>query len=163
MAVLLQISLLKALHLAKSEKEGLKEVRFDMPMYSTFLIQENGIAAVNLGLYIAEEGFELPFDPPFAHVQAEFLYRISDLDQLMVQHEDQQVPEYDLGLLYSLAGVSYSTLRGMVYEHLARTPFGKGILPIIAPQAVLSLPDDLESAIKLLKDSRKESSEEAEE
>jgi len=69
---------------------------------------------------------------------AEFLYKITfaveGLEQFHVKDEEYKIPD---GLIVTLFSISYSTLRGIIYEKGRGTILERIITPIIDPKIVL--------------------------
>lgn len=66
----------------------------------------------------------------------DFFFRIENLDELACQEEDKSITLKD-GIGGVLAGLAYSTLRGILIEKLAHTPLKDFILPVIDPTTLL--------------------------
>lgn len=67
----------------------------------------------------------------------EFTFEIDNLEELSEKQEDGTV-KISIHLAATLAGVCYSTLRGIVLTRTQRTPLNGMIMPVINPYTLLN-------------------------
>jgi hypothetical protein len=66
-----------------------------------------------------------------------FIFKVDNLEELVAETDDKQL-EVDPMLGSAIAGVSYSTARGILLTRLQGTVFQKFILPVINPSQLLA-------------------------
>ncbi|WP_044398493.1 hypothetical protein [Lacinutrix sp. Hel_I_90] len=79
-----------------------------------------------------------------AHFVFDFHFRIDGLNQYYKLKEDNS-PIFTGVLIATLLGVSFSTARGIIFERLSNTNMQGMILPVVAPQKMLSLQKKVDS------------------
>lgn len=78
-----------------------------------------------------------------ARFRYDFHFAIDNLEQ-MHSLDDQNEPIFDRQFVATLAGISYSTLRGIISEKLSISSWGSIIVPVINPDKILESWIDLE-------------------
>lgn len=72
-----------------------------------------------------------------ASFEIDFHYKIQNLDKFYTINEDRKMPIFASNLVATLLGISFSTVRGILFERLASTNFKGVILPIVSPGKML--------------------------
>lgn len=100
------------------------------------LSADNELMRVDLAVEIKAESptSEMPAIQGSFHFA--FLYQIENLDEL-VQLADAKAPQLDYNLSVALAGITYSTVRGMLMTRLQGTLLEKFIMPVVNPADLL--------------------------
>lgn len=100
------------------------------------LSADNELLRVDLAVEIKAESptAEMPAIQGSFHFA--FLYQIENLDEL-VQLADAKAPQLDYNLSVALAGITYSTVRGMLMTRLQSTLLEKFIMPVVNPADLL--------------------------
>ena len=71
-----------------------------------------------------------------AHFNIDFHYQIVDLDHYYKIDKNEEI-KFAGSFISILLGISFSTARGLIYEHLSNTNLSGLILPIISPGKML--------------------------
>jgi hypothetical protein len=80
-------------------------------------------------------GADLAKAPVFFHIN--FHYKVKGLDLFYEMNKDKNSPIFQGHFISTLAGISLSTARGMIYEKLNNAGLKNIILPVVSPQKLL--------------------------
>lgn len=69
----------------------------------------------------------------------EFICLVENLEDFVDEKEDENDNEIDPMMVATLAGISYSTLRGIVFTRTQGTPLNAVILPVVDPKKLIGL------------------------
>ena len=72
-----------------------------------------------------------------ARFNIEFFYNVKNLVDFTSESGENNESKIDLSLGTTIAALSFSTARGMIYQSLANTAFHRVILPVIKPAELL--------------------------
>lgn len=72
-----------------------------------------------------------------ASFEIDFHFKIKNLDNFFSFKEESKIPIFAANLIATLLGISFSTVRGLLYERLANTNFQGVILPVVSPGKML--------------------------
>jgi hypothetical protein len=67
-----------------------------------------------------------------------FHFRVVDMDHFYAINVDKKAPVFQSHFISTLIGISLSTARGMIYEKLNNSGLKNIILPVVAPQNLLT-------------------------
>ena len=70
------------------------------------------------------------------HFRYNFYYIIDNLEDMFIENDENE-PIFQKIFVATIAGISYSTLRGIIYEKLRNTDWGNLIIPVINPSTIL--------------------------
>lgn len=76
-----------------------------------------------------------------ASFDIQYLFEVDNLDELSNVHEDG-TPIVDGSLTLTLAGIAYSTSRGLVYNLTDQSLLGGIIIPVVDPMSLLKPEDE---------------------
>jgi len=88
-----------------------------------------------LGLKAVFKAVEIE-DEPECSFRVNFHFEVDNLDD-MFTYNDEDVPVFQEVFVATLAGISYSTFRGMIYEKTRDTLWNGLTLPVINPSILL--------------------------
>ena len=71
-----------------------------------------------------------------ARFRYDFHFAIDNLEQ-MLSFDKQNEPTFSRQFVATLAGISYSTIRGIMFEKLSSSSWGSIIVPVINPDKIL--------------------------
>lgn len=74
---------------------------------------------------------------PDCSFRVNFHFEIENIEE-MFNYNENDIPEFKEVFVATLAGISYSTLRGMIYEKTINSPWNGILLPVINPTKLLS-------------------------
>lgn len=123
------------------ETPGNMELPADLQFVSEYHVSmglgtANKLIRVDLGVEIKAQSPSAPIE----HVQGSFLfafaYFVENIDDL-VQNPNTETPELDYNLSVALAGITYSTVRGILMTRLQGTLLEKFIMPVVNPAELL--------------------------
>jgi hypothetical protein len=101
---------------------------------------EEKIVGLKLTIHIEtldKNKHELDIKASYTH---EFVFRVENLEDFVdPKEEDEKEENIDPLLIGTLAGIAYSTLRGIIITRTQGTPLNAVILPVIDPKKVTGL------------------------
>ncbi|MCK0137179.1 hypothetical protein [Arenibacter sp. S6351L] len=99
---------------------------------SAFNVSENLFL---LGLKVVFKAIEIQ-DQPECSFRVNFHFQVDNLDKMFTYNEED-TPVFQENFVATLAGISYSTFRGMIYEKTNKTLWNGLLLPVIKPSILL--------------------------
>lgn len=133
-----EIKILKAQYLVGDsfQNDELEELYVGHKSESGFNIKEN---AMQFKLFINVEGLDK--EKKVVDIRAEYIilytYKIDNLKDFISAGSDEKGFSVDISLGATIAGISYSTARGIILDRTQATEFNGVLLPVIDPKELV--------------------------
>lgn len=100
---------------------------------------EEQIIGIELGIeIIAIDDSKKPIGAKGSYTH-EIIFRVENLEDFIEKSEDGSVRTVDVNIISTLMGVSYSTIRGIIFTRTQGTSLGAVLLPVIDPKKLTQL------------------------
>jgi hypothetical protein len=118
------------------------EIPSDLQFLSEFSLSiglgtGNQSMRVDLGVEIKVDAASAEVTPIRGSFLFAFVYQIENIDEL-VQFSESEAPQLDYHLSVALAGITYSTVRGILMTRLQGTLLERFIMPVINPADLIN-------------------------
>lgn len=137
----IKLSSIKLFHSSVKIDEKYLTLKPDLAGYAFSFNTNSGInltadlVRFKLGVFVQAKNQQEELLDIQGEFSIDFSFIIKDLQKFMTQNEDQV--QLDIGLGSVLAGIAYSTARGIVLQQTQETFMGGVILPVISPKELL--------------------------
>ena len=100
---------------------------------SAYNISEN-LFMMGLQSVVKTVGLDTPLECKF---RVDFHFEVDNLEE-MFEYNEEDFPIFEELFVATLAGIAYSTFRGIIFEKTSGTPWNEIILPVLNPATILN-------------------------